>query len=446
MNCKRLMRQYRVDMIDATRRWVAINSIYDEKTVSKKMPFGKGVDEALEYVAKLGERYGFEVDRCDGYATELTIGEGDKMIGIFGHADVVPVSGEWKFGPFNPTIKNGKMYGRGTSDDKGPAIAAIYAAKALKDAGLVRGYKIRIVIGGDEERGSGCLEHYFHVLKKPYPTYGFTPDSDFPLIYGEKGIINFYPTWKINLPHVKSIKAGVVSNAVCDKAEVELDNASVFSEFLASKNVAHTINKNVVTVTGVTCHGSVPEMGDNAALKLFRNLGEFLNVDLLKNLGEKLNESSGKLFNGFAETKLLGKTTYCVGLASYEKGVLKLTVNFRYPEGVDAKKFIKNFDVNFEAKSEVGEESPSLLYDPECELVKTLLKAYRRQTLDFHKPLTTGGGTYAKHSKNTIAFGAVFPGRNTHMHEPNEFIVIRELVKASEVYARAIHALGTLEK
>lgn len=445
MNYKRLMKQYRVDMIDATRRWVAIDSIYDEKTVTKKTPFGKGVDSALEYAAKLGERYGFEVDRCDGYATELTLGEGEQMVGIFAHADVVPVSGEWKFGPFNPTIEKGKMYGRGTSDDKGPAIAAIYAVKALKDAGLIRNYKVRIVIGGDEERGSGCLEHYFNAMKKPYPTYGFTPDSDFPLIYGEKGIINFYPTWKIKIPHVKSIHAGVVSNAVCDKAVVELDDANKFVEFLASKNVGHIVEENKVTVLGKSVHGSVPSEGDNAALKLFKYLGEFLNVKLLKDLGEKLNETSGKLFDGFRSTKLLGETTYCVGIADYEKDTLNLTINLRYPEEVKATELIKNFDDKFEAKSKIGEESPSLLYDPNSKLVKTLLKAYRKETLDLHKPLTTGGGTYAKHSRNTIAFGAVFPGINTHMHEPNEFIRIKDLIKASEIYARAIYMLGNLK-
>lgn len=445
MNFKKLLKQYRVDMVDATRRWVAIDSVYDKKSVSKTMPFGKGVDNALDYIAKLGERYGFDVDRCDGYATELTIGEGKRTIGIFAHADVVPASGDWKFGPFKPTIEKGKMYGRGTSDDKGPAVAALYATKALNDAGLLRNYKVKIIIGGDEERGSSCLEHYFHKMKKPYPDYGFTPDSDFPLIYGEKGIRNFEPSWKIKIPHVKSIKAGVVSNAVADKAEVVMDDISELEKYLFANKVKYEVNGKTLIVLGKTCHGSVPHLGDNAALKLFKALGEIYNIDLLKNLGEKLSETSGKLFNGFVKTKLLGETTYCVGLASYEKDVLKLTVNFRYPEHVDSNKLINNFDKVFKTKSSVGEESPCLLYDPKSKLVSTLLKAYRKETWDLKKPLTTGGGTYAKHSKNTIAFGAVFPGRNTHMHEPNEFIVLKELYKASEIYARAIYMLGNLK-
>lgn len=112
MNYKKLLEPYKVDMLDALRRFVQIPSVYDEKTITKQTPFGKDVDDALTYVARLGERFGFDVDRCDGYATELTIGEGEKTIGIYAHADVVPVTGEWKYGPFVPTIENGNIYGR----------------------------------------------------------------------------------------------------------------------------------------------------------------------------------------------------------------------------------------------------------------------------------------------------------------------------------------------
>ena len=137
MNYKKLLEPNKNQMLDALRRFVQIPSVYDEKTITKTTPFGKDVDNALAFVADLGERFGFDVDRCDGYATELSIGEGDKVIGIYAHADVVPVTGSWKYGPFNPTIENGNIYGRGTSDDKGPMIAAFYAVKALKDNGLL---------------------------------------------------------------------------------------------------------------------------------------------------------------------------------------------------------------------------------------------------------------------------------------------------------------------
>ena len=223
MNYKNLIKPYLTQMDIALKKFVSINSVYDESTKTKEMPFGKGVDEALKFIGNLGEQYDFKVDYCDGYCTELTIGDGDRLIGIYGHADVVPISGDWNNPPFDCVLKDGNYYGRGTSDDKGPVIAAFYALKALKDNGLLEGYKVRFVVGGDEERGSSCLEHYFNDLHKPYPDYGFTPDSDFPLIYGEKGIINFYPEIAVDIPEIKYIKGGVATNAVCDRVDVKFN-------------------------------------------------------------------------------------------------------------------------------------------------------------------------------------------------------------------------------
>ncbi len=447
MNYRKLMKPYENDMITALGRFISIGSVYDESTKSKTKPFGENVDKALAFVADLGERFGFEVDRCDGYCTELTIGDGDRMIGIFAHADVVPVVGEWKYGPFNMTIEDGNIYGRGSSDDKGPLIAAFYAIKALKDNGLLKGYRVRMVVGGDEERGSGCLEYYFNKLEKPYPDYGFTPDSDFPLIYGEKGIRDFYPELRVTIPNVKSIKGGVASNAVCDEAVVELEKEDKeLIAFLEKKNVKFTKRaENIVVFHGKACHGSTPELGENAALIALATLGEFYKVDSVKKIGEELQDTSGKAFGCFRETKLLGKTTYCVGIIDYKEGELKFTVNFRYPEETATVDMIGKFNDHFGTVASYKEESPIVLFDPETPLVQTLLNAYRAETKDMTPPLTTGGGTYAKHAKNTIAFGALYPGRVSTMHEANELMPLKDFYECAVIYARAINDLGNLK-
>ena len=446
MNYKKLLEPYKIDMLDALRRFVQIPSVYDEKTKSREMPFGKDVNDALDYVARLGERFGFDVDRCDGYATELTIGEGDKVIGIYAHADVVPVTGEWKFGPFVPTIEDNKIFGRGTSDDKGPMIAAFYAVKALKDNGLIRNYKIKIVVGGDEERGSSCLDYYFHTLKKANPTFGFTPDSDFPLIYGEKEIVDFWPTLKINIPHVKSISGGVATNAVCDRVEVELDETKQLVDWLEKNNKKYDVNDNKVVVIGKACHGSTPELGDNAALTTLLALGDIYNVPELVNLATKLSDTSGKAFDCYYHSELLHDSTYCVGIIEYKNGELKFSVNFRYPETGNYKEVLTKFDKEFGTKSTPkGEPSHHLLFDPKSELVQTLLKAYRSESGDYKsEPFTIGGGTYAKHAKNTVAFGALFPGRESTMHEPNEYMPLDDFYLSAVIYAHAIDLLGKL--
>lgn len=445
MSYKTHLQFYHHEMMKELKELIKIPSVYDETTKTDLMPFGKSVDDALAYVASMGERYGFRVDRCDGYCTELTIGEGDKTIGIFAHADVVPATGKWDSDPFNPVVQHGKIYGRGTSDDKGPFIAAFFATKSLEKSGLLKNFKVRIVVGGDEERGSKCLDHYFLKLNKPAPDYGFTPDSDFPLIFGEKGISDFFCELKMNIPGVKSIKGGVATNAVCDKVEIELDDLQGMINYCEYGGIQHEITGKTLIIYGKSAHGSTPELGDNAAIKTMLAVGNVFNVPALVELGTKLSDTTGKSFDGYAESKLLGHTTYCVGKISYKDGMLDFTVNFRYPENIERTAFMINFDNHFNTLTIMSEESPALLYDPESSLVKTLLKAYRKETHDRTKPLTTGGGTYAKHAKNTIAFGALFPKRPSTMHEPNEEMPIKDIYKSARIYARAIKMLGKLK-
>ncbi|NCA97088.1 MAG: Sapep family Mn(2+)-dependent dipeptidase, partial [Bacteroidia bacterium] len=211
-----LTNPYRNNAIRALQEMVKIDSVYNEASVSPLTPYGVGVEEALKYIGRLARLYGFDVDYCDNRATEITFGKGEKLISIFAHADVVPTGSNWKHPPFGAVVDKGKMYGRGTSDDKGPLIAAFYAIKALKDNDLINNYRVRLVVGGDEERGSSCLHYYFHQLKKEAPTYGFTPDASFPVVYGEKGISNFKAKMNITLPGIDKLYGGEAVNSVID--------------------------------------------------------------------------------------------------------------------------------------------------------------------------------------------------------------------------------------
>ena len=446
MDYKALLKPYEKEMMETLFEFLSINSIYDEKTIAIGKPFGEGVYNALQYVAKLGKKYGFEVDTCDGYCTEIVMGEGERTLGIYAHSDVVPISGNWNKPPFEPYIENGNIYARGSSDDKGPLIAAFFACVALKENNLLKDYKIRFVVGGDEERGSSCLDYYFEHLHKPYPDYGFTPDSDFPLIYGEKGIVDFWPTIVVHSPDVISIKGGVATNAVCDKVDVELVDASELEVRLIQNQIKYIREGNKITFLGKSAHGSTPEAGENAALIALKALGEFYNIPKFKEIAEKLQIPNGKLFDGFASTNLLGETTYCLGLISYENDVLKFSINFRHPEEINPLDYKNNFDEVFGTISEMKEPSRPLLFEPESKLVSTLYKAYQEESGDYQSPmLTTGGGTYAKHAQNTIAFGALFPGRVSTMHEPNELMPVDDFYLSAVIYARAINDLGELK-
>ena len=450
MSYSHLMRKYKLETRVALQDFIKIDSTYDASTVTEEKPFGEGVDQALKYIGRLGERFGFDVDYCNGYCTEISYGTGDRMIAIFAHADVVPATGEWKYEKFGGTIDKNRIYGRGTSDDKGPLMAAFYAIKALKDANKIKNYRVKLVVGGDEERGSSCLDYYFNHLKKEAPTYGFTPDAEFPVIYGEKGITNLFFEFPVTLPQIKSLKGGIVLNAVCDKCEVEIESNKDFIDFATSRKY---INCDIVdngkimklTFKGKTAHGSTPEKGINAALMALKALGQFYEYAKLVDIADNFSVYNGKAINGYSIGKYLGESTFNVGTISLEDNVLKLGVNYRFPEDVSVENTISRIKEVFNAKITHDEISPYLLLNPQSKLIQTLMKAYYRETGDKTPIFTIGGGTYAKHAKNTVAFGAMFPYSVDTMHQPDEYMNLDDLFKASVIYCRAIDTLGKLK-
>ena len=454
-NFKKLAKVYENEAILALQELVRKNSVYDPKTIEEGAPYGKGVKTALDYIAKLGKGFGAKVDLCDGHATELTFGEGGPLIGVYAHSDVVPISGTWKYPPFSAKIdgegKERRMWGRGTSDDKGPLIAALYSCKLLKDNGLLDGYRVRFVAGGDEERGSSCLEYYFHDLKKEPSVYGFTPDAEFPLIYAEKGISHFTASKKVDLSPIVAMDGGVVANAVCDKVLVTLPIDKAFQKAFEEKKVPGEINLvgeiMIVSFKGKSAHASTPELGQNAILSAFSFLGEFYQNAFLLDLAKKLQDPHGAGFGGENESKELGKATYSYGIIRYGEGKLSFTVDFRFGESAKAEELIENFKAKTGLDVEVHGISKVLLFDKKIPLVSTLMKSYKRMTLKlFDKPLAIGGGTYAKEAPNCVAYGSAFKNHPGDIHSPNEYIYLDDFLAQIAIYADAIYSLGGIAK
>lgn len=428
--------------------WIKINSVYDEKTISDEAPFGVGVRDALRYIGQIAEKDGFNVTYNDGYATEISFGEGP-IIGVYAHADVVPVSGVWEYPPFAGTISNGKLYGRGASDDKGPAISSYLALKLLKDNHLIKGYTARLVIGGNEERGSGCLHYYFNELKKPHCVAGFTPDGEFPLIYGEKGISNYKLEGKLDLYPVLTINAGVVSNSVIDKAEATMIKDYTIEKYLQKTGYRYEVNHDdqvtKVIVYGKAAHGSLPQLGINAGLQLLDVLSAHYGNEQLHKLTHQYSEPFGHNLGHYYESKLLHHTTYNVGLINYFDSVFSMVVNFRFPETLNFDAVIKSINEDSILPVNVLMYSRPLLFDPNSPMVQTLLKAYQAESHDTTSTMMTiGGGTYAKEAQNTVAFGSHFPGKEDNIHDINEKIDLEDLHGSIAIYARAIHDLGLL--
>ena len=445
-----LVKPYQEEMMKSLKEFIAIDSVYDEKTVSKENPFGQGVTNALKYIENLARKDGFIVKNYDNMVVEILTNELEPNVTIMAHADVVPTGTGWPQDPFELTEKGDFLYARGVADDKGPLLSAYYGLKALRDNNLLGNYQVRFLVGGNEERGSACMEHYFHTLKKKQPTYGFSPDSAYPLTYAEKGIGGFVVRKTINLPQVISMKGGVASNSVIEKCEVKMKEDLDFIAYLNNNDVDFSYlvkeNEMVLTFNGLAAHGSVPWMGKNAAMNAVKYIGEYYKNADLQLLYILYSPLRGEGVNAAAHSEDMGDNSLNVGLFSLENGKLEMVVNFRHVETVTSEQIMKN---SVEASKPFEIENlgfSSVLYYPKDHpLIKTLLRVYQEETGDLETQIiASGGGTYAKEADNIVAFGMEYPGHDPKMHGVNENTKKSYLFESMGIFAHAIIELGKL--
>ncbi|MBR6788392.1 MAG: Sapep family Mn(2+)-dependent dipeptidase [Clostridia bacterium] len=454
-------------MINDLKDFIAINSVASEPTDGA--PFGSEIKRAFDLFLEKAKSYGLRVGSDDGYAVWCEYGEGEKLIGALAHVDVVPVGNGWATDPFTLTIEDGKMYGRGVSDDKGPMVAVLHAMKRLAEEKADLGCRVRLIVGGNEENGSSCIKHYCQ--NNEIPSISFTPDSDFPVVASEKGIAHV----KLSLPVKADVTAlgGYRANVVPDYAEVDFIETSPFLENISSKceypsdllrikNVATKLaedgcaiddfsfirdNKGwKISAKGVSAHGSTPEKGDNAIRKIL-SLMAGLTLDEGWSKASALARPDASKILGIDKQDASGRLTINVGMMSCENEVLSLTVDFRLPASVtfdEIKSVLTEFLPTGSTIDLLHLSSP-LFFDEEDILVKTLLSVYAKCTGDYKsKPLHIGGGTYAKELPNCVGFGAVFPNVDTHMHEADENYPVADFYKLENIYYQAIKALSKI--
>ena len=445
-----LVKPYQEELMKSLKEFIAIDSVYDEETRSEMDPCGKGVSKALQYIENLAKKDGFIVKNYDNMVVEILTNELEPNVTIMAHADVVPTGTGWPQDPFELTEKGDFLYARGVADDKGPLLSCYYGLKALRDNNLLGNYQVRFLVGGNEERGSACMECYFHTLNKKQPTYGFSPDSAYPLTYAEKGIIGFIVRKDIDLPNVLSIKGGVASNSVIEKCEVLMKEDLNFIAYLNDNEVDYSYlakgEQMLLTFNGLAAHGSVPWMGKNAAMEAVKQLGNYYKNADLQLLYKLYSPLRGEGVNAAAHSEDMGDNSLNVGLFSLENGKLEMVVNYRHIEKVTAEQMINNvkeaskpFDV------EVAGVSPLLYYPKDHPLIKTLLRVYQEETGDLKTPIiASGGGTYAKEADNVVAFGMEYPGHDPKMHGVNENTKKSYLFESMGIFAHAIIELGKL--
>lgn len=437
------------DMIASIQQNMRIESVRGESAPGA--PYGEGPKAALDDVLALGEKLGFRTGQADNRVGWIEYGEGEEMVGILGHVDVVPAGDGWTHPAFGAEIHDGVLWGRGCLDDKGPVIMAVYALKAIRDLNLPIDRRIRVLFGSDEECGSSCVKYY---VENGYemPTIGFTPDAQFPAIFCEKGTSNFLAGTKIYNKgeiDVEYFGGGVAANVVPPVCKL-IVNGPLKVTPEEGITVTEENGKTIVEATGFSAHGSTPELGVNAVVKLLNAVkendfgGDFQQLVnfILEEIG---NETNGKSLDILYQDEETGETTVNLGVVKYDGEEMSFTLDIRYPKNGDAEviddKVINrinsyNFDV-------LKKTNNNLLYVPkDSELVSKLVKVYEAQTGDKREPIAIGGGTYAKEFPNMVAFGPVFPGEPDVIHQPNERVAVEQLIRAAQVTAAAMYELA----
>ncbi len=449
---EKILEGYRDEMAVKLQELIRIESVASAESGggTEEAPFGKGPKQAMQYMMELGREKGFECINYNNKACELNFGEKkEDAVGIVSHVDVVPAGGEWTYPPYEGQLHDGKIYGRGAVDDKGPAIAAFYAALAIKESGLSLNKNVTQIIGSYEESGKfPCIRHYLEAAER-IPSCGIVPDSYFPVCFSEKHFVNIRFTASCERPCgtdseggsgkvLKRIKGGTAINVVPAWAE------AVFTDETGS--VSETIEE-----TGLAAHASTPEQGDNAIAKLINNLAqqEFEPVNVcaaIRELSAAMCMDTDGSGLGIFRRDETGQTTCNLGLISYEDGQLTAEVNVRLPLSLGADKLqerIRDRVGDTELEAEITHFLKGFYTDVNKEPAKTMVQVYREETGDMDSaPFANGGGSYARVMDNFIPFGIALQDEPLQFHVEDEHISVDRLMQAARIYAEALYRLA----
>ena len=441
----------RGDMIETLQRWIRVPSVRAERSADNA-PFGDDVRKSLDVAMADIARLGMNPRDIDGYCCDAEIGAGEDVIAVLAHLDVVPEGDGWDYDPYGGEIVDGRIIGRGTSDDKGPGVAALFAMKAIVDAGIPLKKRCRLILGCDEESGMEDLHYYEE--KIGLPDVGFSPDANFPLINTEKGITSLKLHAPMTDARLISIASGTRSNVVPGTAtavvagdwrEAAAEAFHVEDEDCAIETELVDGNTKIV-VTGVPAHASTPEKGKNAAKMLLAVLAELgVGGEPVRLLVEAAGEGDDGVNLGIAGSDAVsGRLTINMGLLFADEKEITVTFDCRYPVFYNALLLRETVAKRLAPAGYVlmpGRISEPHHVPESSELVTKLMGVYNAITGTDSKPFAIGGGTYARHLKEGVAFGMLFPGDPELEHQANESISIESFMRAARIYAYSIAAL-----
>ena len=451
------LRAHEQELLDDTIKMLQIPSL--ESDPAENAPYGKENREALDLALSLSESFGMKTTDLEGHLGYADFGHGDRLVVSLGHLDVVPVGPGWKHAPFGAELDGGYIYARGTTDDKGPTMASLYAMRAIKECFPDVPARMRQAFGCNEESGFGCVARY--VETEEPPTYGIAPDSGWPLYHCEKGIANLEVTVPLCKGEMEllSIEGGQRPNIVIDSCSAKVRVAPTARAHVEEK-LADSWDRNVtfswegnelgIYAIGKASHGAAPFMGDSAAIRVLRFLKEISPLDTSTYYGELLYMShvggAGLGISGSDEAS--GDLTCNLGIIKADGHELNLLFNIRYPatwKGAHVQELCESRLAELKSgfNLKVTRDSPSLYFPLDHPLVKAIVDVYEEETGERKKPGVMGGGTYARAIPNTVSIGTCWEG-DGNGHETDERLKVEHLFKASRIYAHILYRLATM--
>lgn len=440
-------------MVATLQKWIQIPSVKD--TPAPGAPFGVEVRRSLDVALADAEAMGFAVRNLEGYAGDVEMGQGEETIGILCHLDVVPAGDGWQVDPFSAKIVGDKMYGRGTTDDKGPAVAALYAMKAIKDAGIPLKKKVRLILGCDEESGWDDMDYY--AKHTDMPKIGFSPDAEFPVINTEKGMLHLevngtaakdgLKVYAFNVGERPNVIPGLASCEIAGD-ENTIAKAEAFAKAQGFPVTGKVIGEGKVQLDakGITGHAAFPTSGRNAIGQLLLTLKALGVTGGLAALADKVGmEYDGLSLGVKVEDQLSGPLTCNMGIIRVDGEKIYCTLDIRFPVMANPDALISSISAAL-AKGGLA-ITVNTLKTPhhvpeESALVQSLLAAYEEETGMAGKALAIGGGTYARCLEQGVAFGSCFPGDEELAHQAGEYLSIKGLMKNVAIFANAIVRLA----
>ncbi len=439
-------------MVSTLQEWVRIPSLKAEPEPGA--PFGPVMRQMLEKAMADCRARGFQSEIFDGYIGHADMGDGpdEDALAILAHVDVVPVGFGWQKEPFGAQVEDGKIYGRGTSDDKGPAVAALYAMAAVKQAGIPLKRKVRLILGCDEESGWQDIAHYNKVATMP--RMGFSPDAGYPVINIEKGLygLELRAAPADNGLRILSFDVGERPNVVPGQATAQVaggpelveETAAISRRYGWPVTAQHDRGIVTLTATGIPGHAAMPEQGRNAIGQMLITLRDLGAAGPVKTLADTIGidyDAAG--LGADIRDGISGPLTCNMGIIRMDGKQLFVRLDIRYPllTSTDMLKSLITQNLPGFEVTEVANKTPHHV-PVSSPLVQALLDAYHEVTGLPRETVAIGGGTYARSLREGVAFGALFPDEADVAHQADEHMFIESLCKNMRIFAYAIVKLA----